>query len=119
MIARFSDPFNEKWANDWINDAFWHVLNFVMLAVICYLWAPSQSATRYDLHSSTLSRCDVDLISMLSLSRYAYQEGEEMDEDEVALTSTEGTAAVTEEKKKTVNTDVFSLEDEAEEGKLE
>lgn len=103
MYSRVSDKFNENWQNDWITSAFWHVVTFLLLTVICILWAPSQNSTRY---------------------AYSEDSGEDGDEETLALTSTK--TATTAEKgsapgqdKKPVNTDVFSLEDDVEEGKLE
>ncbi|KAE8667141.1 Lung seven transmembrane receptor family protein isoform 2 [Hibiscus syriacus] len=42
-----NDVYNEQWQNAWIIPAFWQVLSFSMLCVICVLWAPSQNSTRY------------------------------------------------------------------------
>lgn len=101
MYTRLSDPFNEKWRADWITGCFWHLLQFVLLCAICVLWAPSQNPTRF-----------------------AYSEdAPPEDEEEVGLTSVvagdkEKTPAPAADKKP-VNTDVFSLEDDMEEGKLE
>eukprot|EP01024_Parvocaulis_polyphysoides_P036503 TRINITY_DN3244_c2_g2_i2.p1 TRINITY_DN3244_c2_g2~~TRINITY_DN3244_c2_g2_i2.p1 ORF type:complete len:544 (+),score=43.31 TRINITY_DN3244_c2_g2_i2:45-1634(+) len=44
---RFSDPDNEKWRYEWLCNAFWYMLNFGFLVLICLLWAPSTNATRY------------------------------------------------------------------------
>ncbi|TYG82628.1 hypothetical protein ES288_D01G104900v1 [Gossypium darwinii] len=33
--------------NAWIIPAFWQILSFSLLCVICVLWAPSQNSTRY------------------------------------------------------------------------
>ncbi|KAE9605823.1 putative Lung seven transmembrane receptor [Lupinus albus] len=41
------DIYNERWQNAWIIPAFWQVLSFSLLSVICALWAPSQNSTRY------------------------------------------------------------------------
>ncbi|KAG6526950.1 transmembrane protein 87A-like [Zingiber officinale] len=41
------DPLSELWQRAWIVSAFWSVLSFVLLGVICILWAPSQNPTRY------------------------------------------------------------------------
>eukprot|EP00270_Netrium_digitus_P002467 TRINITY_DN12799_c0_g1_i1.p1 TRINITY_DN12799_c0_g1~~TRINITY_DN12799_c0_g1_i1.p1 ORF type:complete len:534 (+),score=153.32 TRINITY_DN12799_c0_g1_i1:163-1764(+) len=102
---KVTDQFNERWQSDWITSAFWHVLTFSLLAVICILWAPSQNSTRY---------------------AYSEDVGEDGEEAEALTLSTggAGAAAAGDEKsakegKKPVNTDVFSLDDEMEEGKLE
>ena len=31
----------------WVFDAFWHALYLALLAVICYLWAPSKNNVQY------------------------------------------------------------------------
>ncbi|XP_051119335.1 uncharacterized protein LOC127243390 [Andrographis paniculata] len=41
------DVYNEQWRNAWIIPAFWQVLSFSLLCVICALWAPSQNSMRY------------------------------------------------------------------------
>ncbi|KAJ7963309.1 Transmembrane protein like [Quillaja saponaria] len=41
------DIYNKQWQNAWIIPAFWQVLSFSLLCVICALWAPSQNSTRY------------------------------------------------------------------------
>ncbi|GKV23849.1 hypothetical protein SLEP1_g33538 [Rubroshorea leprosula] len=47
VYFKATDPFNERWQSAWIITAFWDVLSFVLLCVICYLWAPSSSSQRY------------------------------------------------------------------------
>ncbi|XP_057803418.1 uncharacterized protein LOC131018724 [Salvia miltiorrhiza] len=47
VYFKATDPFNERWQNAWIVTAFWDILAFALLCVICYLWAPSQSCQRY------------------------------------------------------------------------
>ena len=42
MWFKVTDAFNEKWEADWITAAFWHVLNFALTAVICFLWRPME-----------------------------------------------------------------------------
>ena len=46
VYFKATDPFNERWQSAWIITAFWDVLAFGLLCVICYLWAPSQSSQR-------------------------------------------------------------------------
>ena len=46
LYFKATDPFNERWQSAWIITAFWDVLAFALLCVICYLWAPSQSSQR-------------------------------------------------------------------------
>ncbi|PWA53920.1 lung seven transmembrane receptor family protein [Artemisia annua] len=47
VYFKATDPFNEKWQSAWIITAFWDILAFALLCVICYLWAPSQTSQRY------------------------------------------------------------------------
>ncbi|KAK8992649.1 hypothetical protein V6N11_048722 [Hibiscus sabdariffa] len=47
LYFKSNDVYNEQWQNAWIIPAFWQVLSFAMLCVICVLWAPSQNSTRY------------------------------------------------------------------------
>lgn len=47
VYFKATDPFNERWQSAWIITAFWDILAFALLCVICYLWAPSQSSQRY------------------------------------------------------------------------
>ena len=42
MWFKVTDAYNEKWEVDWITSAFWHVLNFSLTAVICFLWRPME-----------------------------------------------------------------------------
>ncbi|KAB2033390.1 hypothetical protein ES319_D04G014000v1 [Gossypium barbadense] len=41
-----ADPLSELWQRAWIIPAFWNLLAFVLLVVICSLWAPSNNPTR-------------------------------------------------------------------------
>ncbi|GLT27895.1 hypothetical protein SLA2020_028630 [Shorea laevis] len=61
VYFKATDPFNERWQSAWIITAFWDILSFVLLCVICYLWAPSSSSQRY---------------------AYSEEAGEEFDEEE-------------------------------------
>ncbi|KAI4296270.1 hypothetical protein L6164_036243 [Bauhinia variegata] len=47
IYFKATDPFNERWQSAWIITAFWDILAFALLCVICFLWAPSQSSQRY------------------------------------------------------------------------
>ncbi|XP_057548811.1 uncharacterized protein LOC130827176 [Amaranthus tricolor] len=47
LYYKANDAYNEHWQNAWIIPAFWQVLSFSLLSVICILWAPSQNSTRY------------------------------------------------------------------------
>ncbi|PON43596.1 Lung seven transmembrane receptor-like [Parasponia andersonii] len=47
LYFKSNDIYNEQWQNAWIIPAFWQVLSFSLLCVICALWAPSQNSMRY------------------------------------------------------------------------
>ncbi|GAV80703.1 Lung_7-TM_R domain-containing protein [Cephalotus follicularis] len=47
LYFKSTDVYNERWQSAWIIPAFWQVLSFSLLCVICVLWAPSQNSTRY------------------------------------------------------------------------
>jgi hypothetical protein len=47
LYFKSTDVFNERWQSAWIIPAFWQVLSFSLLCVICALWAPSQNSRRY------------------------------------------------------------------------
>ncbi|KMZ73018.1 Lung seven transmembrane receptor family protein, expressed [Zostera marina] len=47
IYFKATDPFSERWRSAWIITAFWDILAFALLCVMCYLWAPSQSSKRY------------------------------------------------------------------------
>ncbi|KAF8406831.1 hypothetical protein HHK36_005952 [Tetracentron sinense] len=47
LYFKSNDVYNEHWQNAWIIPAFWQVLSFSLLCVICALWAPSQNSMRY------------------------------------------------------------------------
>ncbi|KAF4399354.1 hypothetical protein G4B88_022437 [Cannabis sativa] len=47
LYFKSKDIYNEQWQNAWIIPAFWQVLSFSVLCVICALWAPSQNSMRY------------------------------------------------------------------------
>ncbi|XWS09512.1 hypothetical protein CRYUN_Cryun40dG0090900 [Craigia yunnanensis] len=40
-------PLSERWQIAWIFPAFWTMLAYSLLVVICVLWAPSRNPTRY------------------------------------------------------------------------
>ncbi|KAK6945590.1 Transmembrane protein GPR107/GPR108-like, partial [Dillenia turbinata] len=47
VYFKATNPFNERWQSAWIITAFWDILNFSVLCVMCYLWTPSQNSQRY------------------------------------------------------------------------
>ncbi|XP_031486009.1 uncharacterized protein LOC116254634 [Nymphaea colorata] len=68
-----SDPLSELWERAWLIPAFWSVLAYLLLLVICILWSPSQNPTRY---------------------AYSEETGDDFDDEEsVALTSSASKAS--------------------------
>uniref|UniRef100_A0A2P2IUN0 GOST seven transmembrane domain-containing protein n=2 Tax=Rhizophora mucronata TaxID=61149 RepID=A0A2P2IUN0_RHIMU len=61
-----TDPLSELWRVAWIIPAFWTMLAYSLLVVICVLWAPSHNPTRY---------------------AYSEENGEDIDEEGISLTS--------------------------------
>ncbi|CAF2197305.1 hypothetical protein HID58_027667 [Brassica napus] len=53
LYFKSKDVYNEHWQNAWIIPAFWQLLSFSLLIVICSLWAPSQNSTRYAFSGSS------------------------------------------------------------------
>ncbi|CAN1277230.1 Transmembrane protein 87A [Linum perenne] len=51
-----TDPLSELWKIGWIIPAFWTLLAYSVLVIICLLWAPSRNPTRYSLRFSKLPR---------------------------------------------------------------
>ncbi|XP_024980669.1 transmembrane protein 87A [Cynara cardunculus var. scolymus] len=102
VYFKATDPFNERWQSGWIITAFWDILAFALLCVICYLWAPSQSSQRY---------------------AYSEEKGEDSDEETEALYSgtPKGDISLVRQERREKKTDDFDLDedDEAEEGKRE
>lgn len=105
LYFRAADPFGEDWGTAWIITAFWNSLSFILLCIICLLWAPSQNATRY---------------------AYSEEIGDDFDEEEViALTSISAKSTMDDSSKQdikerhTVNTGVFSLGEDIAEDKRE
>ncbi|KAJ4720241.1 Transmembrane protein like [Melia azedarach] len=48
-----ADPLSELWRRAWIIPAFWTLLAYILLVVICILWAPSHNPTRYSYSEET------------------------------------------------------------------
>jgi len=42
-----TDMIDQKWESVWLVGAFWHILSFAVLCVICMLWRPTDAASRY------------------------------------------------------------------------
>ncbi|KAG6514584.1 hypothetical protein ZIOFF_024952 [Zingiber officinale] len=47
LYFKATDAYGEKWQSAWMIPAFWQVLSFSVLCVICCLLAPSQNSLRY------------------------------------------------------------------------
>ncbi|ESQ29266.1 hypothetical protein EUTSA_v10023415mg [Eutrema salsugineum] len=89
-----TDPLIELWRMAWIIPAFWNLLSFGLLAVICILWAPSNNPTRYS---------------------YLAETGDEFEEEGVSLTGT-GIKSTGDVER---NDLLYGLADEVEEDKRE
>ncbi|KAJ4870600.1 Lung seven transmembrane receptor family protein [Raphanus sativus] len=89
-----SDPLSEFWRIAWIIPAFWNLLSYGLLAVICILWAPSNNPTRYS---------------------YLAETGDEFEEEGISLTS--GGVKITGDVER--NELLYGLADEVEEDKRE
>ncbi|KAE9596003.1 hypothetical protein Lal_00030746 [Lupinus albus] len=59
-----SDPLSELWRRAWIIPAFWTLLAYVILLVICILWAPSQNPTRYAYSEETGDEFDEEAVKL-------------------------------------------------------
>lgn len=102
LFFKATYAYGARWQNEWIILAFWNAISFILLCVVCLLWAPSRNATRY---------------------AYSGEGTEDFDpEESVALTavvSTPQTSTEGDREKRVVNTDVFQLEETNEEEKIE
>nr|KYP76664.1 Transmembrane protein 87B [Cajanus cajan] len=61
-----TDPLSELWQIAWIIPAFWSLLSYALLLVICVLWAPSRNPTRYAYMEETGDDFDEEGISLTS-----------------------------------------------------
>lgn len=104
LYFKATDPFSERWQSAWIVSAFWSILTFALLCVICAIWAPSQNSTRY---------------------AYSDEVDENFDDEDALPLKSKGNVELekvslkSEKERKVVTTDVFSLDDEVEEDKRE
>ncbi|EOA35046.1 hypothetical protein CARUB_v10020152mg [Capsella rubella] len=89
-----TDPLIELWRMAWIIPAFWNLLSYGLLAVICILWAPSNNPTRYS---------------------YLAETGDEFEEEGISLTGSGNKSTEDVER----NELLFGLPDDVEEGKRE
>lgn len=65
LYFKSKDVYNELWQNAWVIPAFWQVLSFSLLCVICALWAPSQSSMRYAYSSETGDEFDKEETNLI------------------------------------------------------
>ncbi|XP_072976484.1 uncharacterized protein [Typha angustifolia] len=98
-----TDPLSELWQRAWIIPAFWNLLSYALLAIICILWAPSHNPTRY---------------------AYSEDTGDDFDEEGVSLTGSaaKGIGDIVnklERKERKAADHVFGLGDDLEEDKRE
>ncbi|KAE8669894.1 Detected protein of confused Function [Hibiscus syriacus] len=96
-----ADPLSELWQRAWIIPAFWNLLAFVLLVVICSLWAPSNNPTRY---------------------AYIKETEDKLDEEGISLTRSSAVSAgqsAAKPERKALNADLFRLGEEFEEDKRE
>ncbi|MFQ6654903.1 hypothetical protein Gotur_025687 [Gossypium turneri] len=75
IYFKVNDVYNEQWQNAWIIPAFWQILSFSLLCVICVLWAPSQNST-----------CSPFCYSDLNSYAYSGEANEDFDKDDTNLT---------------------------------
>ncbi|KAK6929574.1 Transmembrane protein GPR107/GPR108-like [Dillenia turbinata] len=59
-----TDPLSELWKRAWIIPAFWTLLAYLLLVVICILWAPSRNPTRYAYSEDTAEDLEEEGISL-------------------------------------------------------
>ncbi|KAI5067438.1 hypothetical protein GOP47_0017966 [Adiantum capillus-veneris] len=62
-----SDPFGEEWQKAWIISAFWSVLTFGLLCVLCILLAPSSNLAKFDYTDETAKDFDEEEALPLNL----------------------------------------------------
>ncbi|CAD5162964.1 unnamed protein product [Musa acuminata subsp. malaccensis] len=59
-----TDPLSELWQRAWIVSAFWNVLSYVLLGIICILWAPSHNPTGFAYSEDTNDDFDDEGVSL-------------------------------------------------------
>ncbi|KAK2376256.1 Lung seven transmembrane receptor family protein [Trifolium repens] len=60
-----SDPLGELWRRAWVIPAFWTLLAYALLIVICILWAPSRNPTRYSYSEETGDDFDEEAVTIV------------------------------------------------------
>nr|XP_016448749.1 PREDICTED: transmembrane protein 87B-like [Nicotiana tabacum] len=94
-----SDPLSELWRISWIIPAFWSLLAFSLLVVICILWAPSSNPTRYAYAGETEDDYDEEALSLTTGVRVMAG---------VRVISDSGTMLERKEKKGSASTEIIS-----------
>uniref|UniRef100_A0A453I5S6 GOST seven transmembrane domain-containing protein n=1 Tax=Aegilops tauschii subsp. strangulata TaxID=200361 RepID=A0A453I5S6_AEGTS len=60
-----TDPLSELWRRAWVIPAFWSVLSYVLLAIICALWSPSRNPTGFAYSEETGDEADEEGLSLV------------------------------------------------------
>lgn len=60
-----TDPLSELWRRAWVIPAFWNVLSYVLLAIICALWSPSRNPTGFAYSEETGDEADEEGLSLV------------------------------------------------------
>ncbi len=110
LYFKATDVFGEHWQSYWIISAFWYMLAFMLLIVICVLWAPSQNSMRYA-YSEDIGEEDLDEEGIALTSGVAGKTSTAIETEKI------GVAKPDAKERKPISTDVFSLEDDLEEDK--
>ncbi|CAI9097177.1 OLC1v1033543C4 [Oldenlandia corymbosa var. corymbosa] len=75
LYFKASDPLSELWQIAWIIPAFWTLLGFLLLVVVCILWAPSDNQTRYAYSGENGDDWDEEAISLTRGVKMASETG--------------------------------------------
>ncbi|KAG8096051.1 hypothetical protein GUJ93_ZPchr0013g36795 [Zizania palustris] len=60
-----TDPLSELWQRAWIIPAFWNLLSYAFLAIICILWSPSHNPTGFAYPEDTADEVDEEGLSLV------------------------------------------------------
>ncbi|KAL5209174.1 hypothetical protein ABZP36_004797 [Zizania latifolia] len=60
-----TDPLSELWQRAWIIPAFWNLLSYAFLAIICILWSPSHNPTGFAYSEDTADEVDEEGLSLV------------------------------------------------------
>lgn len=82
LYFKASDPLSELWRIAWIIPAFWTLLEFLLLVVICVLWAPSNDLTRYAYSGDTGDEFDEEAVSLTSGVKVTGEMGSKLERKE-------------------------------------